>query len=113
MPDGDPLVIGAQNTGTRNTTLRRRGTTELNALYVDTENGIAVLGRTTGQSAGVAGVSPAGPGVVGSSGPGAESIGEFRLDSGVLGHSISGHGVEGRSENHDGVFGSSRHAPGV
>jgi hypothetical protein len=113
MPDGDPLKIGALNTGSGNTTLRRRGKTALNALFVDTENGIAVLGRTTRNSEGVVGQSPLGPGVAGRSGLGAEAIGEFRLDSGVLGQSINGHGVEGRSINNDGVFGSSPNQPGV
>lgn len=113
MPDGSPLIIGQNNTGTATTILDRSGATTTDALDVGNANGSAVYGKTSSSGCGVIGESldavpdrqDTAAGVYGTSygepgtgdGVNVGVWGDSRWDSGVMGTSDRWSGVEGSS----------------
>jgi len=113
MPDGQPLVLGQNNTSDAATRLYRSGTTPHPAFEAQNQtSGHGVVGSSN-DGYGVLGLSQTLPGVYGWSTNAAGVYGWSTNNSGVVGQSANSIGVYGEGTNKAGVEGVSTNASGV
>ena len=103
MADGNPIIIGQDNTASNpgnETILRRTENTAATVFVARNLNlGDGIHGEASGGGNGVSGTSSSGPGVVGRSAAGGAGAGVVGITSGGTSDSNAGAGVRGQCED--------------